>query len=361
MYLQTDPRWKNQRLGTVNGSTLGAYGCFVSSQAMIATHYRHPINPAELDDLFTNRKLYANGNMLSGPEVCRVYPDIEYLGWEDFANRPMNMDRLYMNDQEEIIIKLDYDHKIANGIQTHFVRVFNWDGSKLLLDDPIWGRCLFTDHYGSNPKETICGLARYIKRDFKTDKQLAEEKRATEEAQKQAKEALKRQQEEAKIAEEARKAEEMKQLEIQRLKAEEMKKTVDATKDSVDLIKDRLENVEIQVETVEVKHDDLEKAVEDIIVNNEIPSSDATTSDLKPKDVITTNNKESEAPMSERFMLNLRDFIKSARDAFMVAAGTVILQFLDVLKTQDYGNYTALIIAGIVYVATLVRRFFRQP
>ena len=55
IYSQRDPQWASQKLGTVIGATIGQYGCFITSFAMIARYYGHQITPNALNDIFTQK------------------------------------------------------------------------------------------------------------------------------------------------------------------------------------------------------------------------------------------------------------------------------------------------------------------
>ena len=49
-YSQTDPQWKNNLLGFDKTSTIGGYGCLLTSMSMCATLYGAPdITPASLN------------------------------------------------------------------------------------------------------------------------------------------------------------------------------------------------------------------------------------------------------------------------------------------------------------------------
>ena len=51
MYCQFDPKWKNEILGT-GGTTIGGYGCNVTSLAYGLYLHGHNYNPRTLNKLF---------------------------------------------------------------------------------------------------------------------------------------------------------------------------------------------------------------------------------------------------------------------------------------------------------------------
>ena len=159
IFSQRDSQWASQRLGTVNGTTIGQYGCFVTSFAMVAQFYGKDVNPAQLDDLFTNNGLYANGNLCTDDGLHKAYGDIEYVSSIAYPNDPADLNKLkdLLSDPSQIVIlELDFDHDPNDGIQTHFVVAVECDGSNVTIADPWYGtQNNFSDHYGNNPSQTI--------------------------------------------------------------------------------------------------------------------------------------------------------------------------------------------------------------
>jgi hypothetical protein len=59
LYSQRDPAWANHALGWGPAlGTIGAYGCFDTVLAMIAADSGHPLNPAQLDELLTAKRIF---------------------------------------------------------------------------------------------------------------------------------------------------------------------------------------------------------------------------------------------------------------------------------------------------------------
>src|SRR5258708_1266390 len=162
IYGQQDPRWNGQRLGTANGATIGAYGCYLTCFAMKAGYYGHPITPAPLDDLFTNRNLYTDGDEMSDAQLAAVYPDISFQHAYTYSGVPADLSLLKQLSADgalTVTLELDFDHDPNDGIQTHFVELQSYDGHTLLIVDPWYsdtnGRygevANFSAHYGGDP------------------------------------------------------------------------------------------------------------------------------------------------------------------------------------------------------------------
>jgi N-acetyl-anhydromuramyl-L-alanine amidase AmpD len=163
LYAQRDPRWANQRLGTADGITLGQYGCYVTSMAMLACYYGHTITPAALDDLYTARGIYVDGDMMPDDALARAFPNLELVAVHDYANAPADLGLLRSiaaDPSLTAVIGLDFDHNPADGVQTHFLDLAgcdaSTDGSGLRVADPWYGGVApFDRNYGSDPATTI--------------------------------------------------------------------------------------------------------------------------------------------------------------------------------------------------------------
>ena len=57
IFSQRDPRWARQRLGTVDGTSIGSHGCLITSIAMMDDAFdpNNPWTPARVDDEFTDK------------------------------------------------------------------------------------------------------------------------------------------------------------------------------------------------------------------------------------------------------------------------------------------------------------------
>lgn len=159
IYSQRDPQWASQRLGTVNGITIGGYGCILTCNAMKAGYYGHQITPNALDDIFTNRGIYVQGDLLPDSGIHQVFDDIQLVEVKNFAGIPTDMNYLKEKSQDPtltVTIEVDFDHNPSDGIQTHFVELHSYDGNTLRIYDPWYGQeDDFTTHYGTDPITTI--------------------------------------------------------------------------------------------------------------------------------------------------------------------------------------------------------------
>ncbi len=160
LYAQRDPRWASQRLGTADGITLGQYGCYVTSMAMLACYYGHAITPAALDNLYTARGIYVDGDMMPDDALHRAFPNLELVAVHDFSNGPADLGLLRSIAADPTltaIIGLDFDHNPSDGVQTHFSPLASSDGVHVALVDTWYGGVIadMTVNYGPDPATTI--------------------------------------------------------------------------------------------------------------------------------------------------------------------------------------------------------------
>jgi len=165
MFCQRDPKWANQRLGIVNGTTLGQFGCYVSVLAEIARHFKKDIDPARLDDILTGNGadtlLYADGNLCYPGILSRVYSDIAFVQVWNFRDRPADLGVFVNTYEDEYAIEVDFDHNPSNGTQTHFLRFVSYSNGVLIVGDPWEGdEIVFNDRYG-DPAITIQSVVQY--------------------------------------------------------------------------------------------------------------------------------------------------------------------------------------------------------
>lgn len=132
-FSQTDPAWKNKLLGFDKTSTIGAYGCLLTSFAMCATHYgAEDLNP----DLL-NEKMKAVGGFQAGTAFIiggalgSVVPgmSVDYR-----KGAPLTEIDASLAQGRPVIIEADWSPQ--PGLQTHYMVVYARDGDDYLVYDP---------------------------------------------------------------------------------------------------------------------------------------------------------------------------------------------------------------------------------
>jgi hypothetical protein len=136
-FSQTDPQWKNTLLGFDKSSTIGSYGCLLTSMTMCATHYGAP----DLTPALLNEKMKAIGGFQAGTAfivgwmIGNIVPGMS-LDYRQCSGTPAPLaeidSRLAMNLPS--IIEVDYSP--SAGVQTHYMVAYAKEGDDYLVYDP---------------------------------------------------------------------------------------------------------------------------------------------------------------------------------------------------------------------------------
>lgn len=152
---QRDDRWASQRLGTVNGTTIGGYGCIITCMAMLATYYGHPIFPNQEDDWLTDNQGYVQGNLYRNDAFPREFADCSFDKIISCTNTPAPLDEInsYLSLGKPVVVMVDFDHDPNDGIQTHFVLIVGKENNMYVCNDPWFGdQTNFDARYGDAAK-----------------------------------------------------------------------------------------------------------------------------------------------------------------------------------------------------------------
>lgn len=147
LYNQRDRRWGNLQLGTVDGTTIGGYGCLISSIAMAQSLFGpdQPYDPGTVNRLFTENKGYANGNLVIWTAIPRILPNITYLGarYSEYSAAPTeelkgHLDRGGLALIEVAFRGVAFDSK-GNRINRHWLLANGHDDQGIIKADPWYG------------------------------------------------------------------------------------------------------------------------------------------------------------------------------------------------------------------------------
>lgn len=162
VYVQRDPRWANQRLGTCAGTLIGPEGCYLTSFAMMAGYYGHHVAPDALNNAFALKGLYADGCLMNDNQLARLYPDLALEAVHDWSQVPADLGviaRAMADPALSVVLELDFDHNPADGTQTHFVLAAGGPADNPWIYDPWYGDGAhpqpLAQNYGSTPAQTI--------------------------------------------------------------------------------------------------------------------------------------------------------------------------------------------------------------
>lgn len=154
---QHDNRWKKQRLGTKDGTTLGSHGCTVTCITMVNQAY-DPTDkrmPNNIDDVFTinggfvatdnagriiARSPQAGCNLVDWGKVGILLPAIRRAAWASYPDgTPADVKRIreFVALGGLVILKVFWK---GNKGAMHFVVAVGSNGDDIIVNDPETGR-----------------------------------------------------------------------------------------------------------------------------------------------------------------------------------------------------------------------------
>lgn len=148
---QRDQRWRSNRLGTVNGVTIGSDGCLITDMCMIATYYGHPIFPNEINDILTSRNLYYDGDLFVHGSITKIFSDIKFdkVVWCETTPAPISDIKSYLDQGKPVVVAL-----INQGVK-HFILVTGYEGDRMFANDPWQGDSVAINDRWGDPVRKI--------------------------------------------------------------------------------------------------------------------------------------------------------------------------------------------------------------
>lgn len=161
VFSQMDPKWKNTLLGAANDSTIGKFGCLLTSMAMVASRYGFEDTPESLND-----KMKAAGGFQGAYVIPAIMPQavpgIVYRDYIQCRDQPAPLSQIdaYLAAGKPVIVEVDYSP--AQGMQNHWIVLYARKDGDYLIRDP-WPfpaetkEVTLTGRYGfaGSPKEII--------------------------------------------------------------------------------------------------------------------------------------------------------------------------------------------------------------
>jgi len=136
-FSQTDPQWKATPLGFDKASTIGAYGCLLTSMTMCATHY----GAADLTPATLNDKMKAIGGFQAGTAfiigwmIGNIVPGMK-LDYRNCGGSPAPLAEIDNHLAMNLPVIIEADYSPSAGVQTHYMVAYAKDGSDYLVYDP---------------------------------------------------------------------------------------------------------------------------------------------------------------------------------------------------------------------------------
>lgn len=133
---QRNPTWSKQRLGTVNGTTIGSDGCVVTCASMLGSWYGYSMLPNQVDNYLTDNKLYyKNGNLFVDPTITNLFPTVRHDKTIKCETTPAPIAEIksYIDAGHPVFVWL-----INQGVR-HCTLAVGYDGNQIIVNDPWMG------------------------------------------------------------------------------------------------------------------------------------------------------------------------------------------------------------------------------
>ena len=144
---QVDERWRYNKLGTSN-STIGGYGCLITSVSMMLNYFGFDTDPARLNRLLIDNGGFYNGNLFVWNSIPRFYPPVTFGYRYSYAALYKIDEQLAQN--KPAIIHVDFVPTTPS-VEEHWVLVVGKENGSYIINDPRDGKQLrFEDRYGDH-------------------------------------------------------------------------------------------------------------------------------------------------------------------------------------------------------------------
>lgn len=170
VYSQRDPIWAGKHYGLPRASvssTIGAYGCGITSIAQKLTLLGFSTTPVQVQEALAARggfRPYGSFNFIDWSQVPEIYPQLTYNGRRDFmpkapaalAVMQMIVDRLQHNDPAIVYVDAE---RYKDGLQQHFVLAISQAQSgSILIANPWSGTVQDLRPYADTDRMAIRGV-----------------------------------------------------------------------------------------------------------------------------------------------------------------------------------------------------------
>lgn len=136
-YSQTDPAWKAKLLGFDKTSTLGNFGCLLTSVSMLASAYGVNETPDSLNEKMKKVAGFSAGTAFMIPgAIPAAMPGIRYVTYVNCSNAPAPLAEIdaWLGRGKPVIIEVDWSPQA--GVQTHYMVVYGKQDDDYLVYDP---------------------------------------------------------------------------------------------------------------------------------------------------------------------------------------------------------------------------------
>lgn len=146
---QKDPRWGSVKLGTSN-TTIGGYGCLITSASMMLRHFGFDTDPGRLNDLLKANGGYHDGNLFVWGALEKIFKGVTFGYRYNGAYLDKIDEQLAQN--KPVIINVDLN-PTTSVLDEHWVLIVGKVNGSYIINDPWYGtQFKFEDKYGAPSK-----------------------------------------------------------------------------------------------------------------------------------------------------------------------------------------------------------------
>ena len=135
LFSQQDPRWKGDLLGTDKSSTIGSYGCLLTSMAMVSSAYGFNVTPEQLNAQMRQAGGF-QGAFVMPVFISKAVPGMRQVNYIECPNQPAPLAEIdsYLAAGKPVIVEVDYSPNA--GIQNHWIVLTSKKGDDYIVQDP---------------------------------------------------------------------------------------------------------------------------------------------------------------------------------------------------------------------------------
>ena len=132
---QSDPKWKDKKLGVDATSTIGMYGCLLTCMTMVANGFGEELTPALLDDKLVNIGGFL-GDLVRPALLPDVASRVHYKNFVRFNDQPAALREIDAALAAGMPVIIEVDNSPAPGMQNHWIILYDKRGDDYLFQDP---------------------------------------------------------------------------------------------------------------------------------------------------------------------------------------------------------------------------------
>lgn len=137
---QNDPRWQKTRLGDARSdTTIGKWGCLLTTYAMIANAYGKNVTPIDLNNRMLRHRLFLNHKETPWGVLSSLFDDIVFEGRFEARNTPDLTDRIdrALRNGQPVAVQVDQTPATPYTLaDQHWVLITAREDSDYRMNDP---------------------------------------------------------------------------------------------------------------------------------------------------------------------------------------------------------------------------------